>query len=157
ITAAPSDLHGRTVLWNEIRLQRKRAALGGFKSPQAPHLYASEDHYAIGFTTDKGESFQGRHHERMFFIFDEAIALPDWAWHTTKTMFQQTGKHFWLCLSNPTDVSSQMYSEYLSGGWNIVTMGCLEHPNIISELAGQDPPYPAAVRLSQVRDWVREW
>src|SRR5262249_17071451 len=47
--------------------------------------------------------------------------------------------------------------EYLSGGWNIVTMGCLEHPNIISELAGQDPPYPAAVRLSQVRDWVREW
>src|SRR5262249_59812273 len=39
ITTAPSDLHGRTVLWNEIRLQRKRAALGGFKNPQAPHLY----------------------------------------------------------------------------------------------------------------------
>jgi hypothetical protein len=157
ITTAPTARDVRDLLWREVRLQRDRR--GGFAGAAAPVLGRVEsDHYAKGFTAATGESFQGRHQERMLFIFDEAVGVDAIFWETTKSMFDPSGKHAWLVIFNPTDTSSQAYQEEASGeGWHVVTMSALEHPNVGAALAGEQPPYPGAVSLAQLHEWVRDW
>lgn len=163
ISTAPTREHIEDVLWNEIRTQRARANLGGFSGSKAPILWDGPEHYAKGFTTAKGESFQGRHPERLFFIFDEATAIPSERWTNTKTMVKKTGKHRWLAILNPTDTASQAYAERhqvdVNGDpkWHVVQMSTLDHPNIAARLAGTPEPYPGAVDLDQFEDWLTAW
>lgn len=163
ISTAPTREHIEDVLWNEIRTQRARANLGGFSGSKAPILWDGPEHYAKGFTTAKGESFQGRHPERLFFIFDEATAIPSERWTNTKTMVKKTGKHRWLAILNPTDTASQAYAERhqvdVNGDpkWHVVQMSTLDHPNISARLGGTPEPYPGAVDLDQFEDWLTAW
>lgn len=156
ITTAPTAMHVRDVLWREVRLQR--GARAGFSGPSAPELKTAVDHYAKGFTSSKGEAFQGRHQKHMLFVFDEAVGVDAVYWEATRSMFQDGGNHHWLCIFNPTDTSSQAYQEEALGeGWHVVTMSALDHPNIRAALGGDLPPYPGAVSLAQVQEWLRDW
>ncbi len=157
ITTAPTARDVRDLLWTEIRLQRRSAQLGGFRGTMAPELWAADDHFAKGFTAAKGESFQGRHRERMLFIMDEAVGISKIFWDTTRSMFQPNGTHGWLCLFNPTDPSSQAWQEEQAGGWHVVTMSALDHPNIPAQLRGERGPCPEAVSVQQFSDWVQDW
>lgn len=164
VTTAPTDRDVKDLLWTEVRLQRRGAGMGGFRGRRASEIFGSEDHLAKGFTAARGESFQGRHRERMLFLMDEAIGIDPVFWEVTETMFQNTGEHAWVCFLNPTDTASQAYQEWLTAGdgypqrgWHVVSMGAREHPNIAAELAGELPPYPGAVRLAQLDTWVRKW
>src|SRR5262245_58536004 len=87
ITTAPTNQDGRVRLWKEIRLQRGKVGRSDFAGSQAPILFDKHNHYAKGFTAEKGESFQGRHDYRMLFVFDEATGVDPIFWLTTKTMF----------------------------------------------------------------------
>lgn len=156
ITTAPTREHVQDVLWREVRQQRGRR--GGFAGPRKPELgdiYSG--HYAKGMSCDSGESFQGRHLKHMLFIFDEAVRIAPIFWEATKGMFDPGGHHAWLAIFNPTDTSSQAYQEEFTDGWHVVTMSALDHPNITAALASQAPPYPGAVSLGQVNEWVRDW
>jgi hypothetical protein len=155
ITTAPTARDVEDLLWREIRVLR--AGRGGFRGASAPLLKSSDSHYAKGFTASKGESFQGRHLKHMLFIFDEAIGVRPIFWETTRSMFKPDGFHYWLAIGNPTDTSSQMYAEELRGGWHLVQMSALDHPNLQAELDGREPPYPAAVSLAQWEEWLLEW
>ena len=155
ITTAPTHRDVCDLLWREIRLQRHH--IGGFRGNSAPELWEKPDHYAKGFTASKGESFVGRHQERMLFVFDEAVGVDQIFWETTKSMFKPDGLHHWLAIFNPTDASSQAAMEERLGGWHVVTMSALDHPNIAAELAKQPQPFPAAVSLAQVASWLRDW
>ena len=156
VTTAPTDRDVKDLLWKEVRLQR--GTRGGFKGPAAAELFESEAHYAKGFTSAKGESFQGRHPEHFLVLFDEAVGVRPFSWTTTRTMVQLGNpKHAWLAIANPTDTSSQMYAEAQSGGWTVIQMAATDHPNVIAELRGEPPPYPSAVRLAQVNEQLRDW
>lgn len=163
ITTAPTARDVRDLLWSEVRLLRQRAGLGGFRGESAPELYDGPDHYAKGFTAARGESFQGRHPERMLLLFDEATGIDATFWATARTMFSGCGKHAWVCTFNPTDTSSQAHAEEMridEGGrpaWTVVEVSSLEHPNIKAALAGRQEPYPGAVNLSQFEDWLGAW
>jgi hypothetical protein len=165
ITTAPTDRDVKDLLWSEIRRQRRFAGLPNeFTGPKAPELWSREEHLAKGFTSNRGESFQGRHLESMLFIMDEAVGIDPIFWETTKTMFQSTGQHGWVCAFNPTDTATQAYQEYLTAGdgypesgWHVVSVPAIDHPNIALELAGKPPLIPGAVRLSQLQDWVKDW
>ena len=124
----------------------------------------ADDHVAKGITTRSSEAFQGRHFRNMFFIFDEAIDIVRSIWDVTGTMFKGgAGEHVWLVTFNPTNTSSQAYAEEhsfdLDGNpnWHVVSMSAMQHPNIIAELAGLEPPYPNAVSLEQIDRWVSQW
>jgi len=164
LTTAPTRREVEDLLWSEVRLQRLAAGLKGFRGMKAPELWSSPEHYAKGFTAQKGESFQGRHHKRMLFLMDEAIGVDSIFWETTRSMFAATGEHAWVCFFNPTDTSSQAYQEWLTAGdgypergWHVVQMAAKDHPNIALELAGRPPLIPGAVRLAQLHDWVKQW
>jgi len=157
ITTAPTARDVRDVLWREVRLLRHAVGLGGFTGPKIPELWDNPDHYAKGFTAERGELFVGRHLAHMLFIFDEACLIDSAYWTTTASMFQPDGRHAWLVIGNPTDTTSQMYAEEMSGGWNVIEMSSLDHPNIQAELRGEAPPYPTAVTLSMLEGWLDQW
>jgi hypothetical protein len=154
LTTAPNVRQVKDLLWKEVRVQR--GGRGGFPGPKAARLESSPDHFAHGFTARDGESFQGNHGPHVFIIFDEAVGVDSIFWETAESMFSGEG-HAWLAIFNPTDTSSQAYAEELSGGWHSVTISALEHPNIIAELKGEPPPFPAAMRLARVEYLLGKW
>lgn len=153
LTTAPTERQVKDTLWKEVRVQRRGRS--GFTGPKVPRLESSPDHFAYGFTAKDGDSFQGHHSAHTFFVFDEAVGVDSIFWETAESMFNEGGA--WLVIFNPTDTSSQAYAEELSGGWHVISMSVLEHPNILAELAGLPPPMPAAIRLSRVETLLRKW
>ena len=162
ITTAPTARDVRDLLWKEVRLLRIRNQLdSAFSGTMAPLLQDAPNHFAKGFTSQYGDSFQGRHEEEMLFLFDESVGIAPIFWETTNTMFQPGGKHAWLCTFNPTDTTSRAYIEeglQLGDGakWRTIQMSALDHPNIAQQLRGEKPDYPAAVTLPQIWDAIHE-
>lgn len=158
ITTAPIKRDVVDLLWAQIRSQRARAGLGDLL-PKAPEMASSVDHYAKGYTAAKGESFQGRHPERGLFLFDEACGVDPMYWITTATMWKPRPFMFWLAICNPTDTTSRAYLEDTSStaAWHRFEVSALEHPNIIAQLQGREPPIPAAVTMDQVEVWIADW
>lgn len=163
ITTAPTHRDVCDLLWTEIRLQRARVNLPAhFIGPAAPEMRTSPDHWAKGYTASKGESFQGRHRSNMLFLFDEDEGLDQLYYQRTKMMFQAGAGHAWGSIGNPYTTSSASYLEELvsddkgNPSWNLFSLSCLTHPNVLAELAGLARPVPNAVTLDQVNAAVAE-
>lgn len=164
VTTAPSSRAVVKLLWAQIRLQRKAAGLDDvFRGNVAPHMGDAEDHWAEGFTAQKGESFQGQHPEYMMFVFDEDEGIEPQYYTTTGTMFVPNGKHIWLSFGNPTTTTSESYrqeqlsKEDGSPKWKLFTISALNHPNVIAGLAGKPIPISSAVTVEQIDGWVQDW
>jgi hypothetical protein len=176
ISTAPTDRDVKDLLWAEIRAQRLAAGLPmDFIGDVAPEMRTGPQHYAKGYTARGGVSFQGRHPEYLFFVFDEAMGVANPFWVSTETMFKSDPEHGWLVIFNPTDVTSIAYQEEGKGElvnkhtglptlsddpdaefkskWNVFTMSALDHPNI----TGEGAQIKAAVSMSQVDTWVKDW
>ncbi|GIK36556.1 MAG: hypothetical protein BroJett011_03890 [Chloroflexota bacterium] len=154
LTTAPTERQVKDLLWKEVRAQRR--GRGGFPGPKMPRLESSEVHFAHGFTARDGDSFQGNHSRHSFFVFDEAVGVDSVFWETAESMFSGEG-HAWLAIFNPTDTSSQAYTEEMSGGWHVIPISVLDHPNIAAELRGEPPPFPSAIRLARVEELLKKW
>ncbi len=162
ISTSPKMDSVKRIVWKEVRRMRLRAGLGDLQ-PRSPEMSDAPDHVAFGMTAASGEGFQGNHELKSFFIFDEACGIDPVFWSVTRTMFKPEAGHFWLALFNPTDTTSQAFIEDHSTDdegnplWTTVRMDCLQHPNIIAQLAGQEPPIPSAVTLSMINEWISAW
>lgn len=159
VSIAPRLEHLKNILWKEVRLQRAKARVKlplDFIGPSAPEMRDGPDHYAIGLTANKGESITGRHEGRTLFVFDEGVGIQAIYWTTVKTMFRP-GKDAWVVFANPTDTTSQMYAEDMGGGWHVVTLDAMDHPNIAAGLAGDPLPVGNAVTVDQIDVWVKDW
>lgn len=164
ISTAPTKRDVKQLLWSEIRMQRQRAGLSmPFIGPEAPCMRTSEEHWAMGYTANKGESFQGRHRPRMLFIFDEANGIATINWSGTRSMFDPGLHHAWLAIYNPTNTTSQAYIEANNVDdagqtrWKIFRLSAANHPNLLAELDGQPKPVPHAIGLSMFEDWLKDW
>lgn len=163
---APKYEHLCDVLWAEIRMLHARAVRplpDFFVGPKAPEMYEHPDHWAKGYTTSRGESFQGRHRENMLFVFDEDEGIDGVYWTTTGTMYQPGHGHGWIASCNPVTTSSQSYLESLKHEpdgrpkWKMFVLSSLNHPNVKAELRNEPPPIPNAVSLAQVNTWLADW
>lgn len=166
ICNAPSARAVEDVLWVEIRLlwQRAKEKLPDwFVGPKAPEMYDTPDHWAKGYTTSRGESYQGRHRENMLFLFDEDEGIDPIYWTTTSTMYQPDQGHGWLACCNPVTTSTQSYLEGLATDirgnpkWKSFRLSSLSHPNITASLEGRPLPVPGAVTVGQAEQWVKDW
>jgi hypothetical protein len=160
ISTAPDARSVKDVLWAEVRKQRQNALITlGDLQPAAPEMRSGPVHWAKGYTANSGEGFQGRHHSRMLFVFDEAVGIDQVFFQTVETMFSGEPGHAWLIIYNPTDTSSQAFIEVNSlrddgtPKWKTFTLSCLDHPNV----TGKGPYIPGAVSRKQVSDWIQAW
>ncbi len=163
ISTAPTYKAVADVLWTEVRLQRHRANLSGFRGESQCRMATSPEHWAQGVTARKGEAFQGRHRAHMLFVLDECIGVDSVYWEAIDTMAKGTAGHAVLAIGNPTDQASRAYAESQatrarSGEpkWHVYSLSSLQHPNIAAELAGLPPPIPNAVGLEQVEQGLSD-
>jgi hypothetical protein len=151
LTTSPKYDQVKDVIWKEIRLQR-RGRDDVFPGPKAPRMETAPDHYATGFTAARGAGAQRQHELKVLGVIDEAVGVAPEIWLALDSMCTHM-----LAICNPTDPGSEFYRREQMGGWHVVTISALEHPNIAAELAGQEPPYPKAIRLNWLRDRIKEW
>lgn len=147
LATAPTAVQVRDLLFKELRTLRPSSA--GFL-PKDTRLQSGWDHFVHGFTAAKADAFQGRHGTSLGLLFDEATGIDPEFWGRGETMFQPHPGYWWLCTYNPNDSASRAYLEEERGGWHVVVLNALEHPNILAEIQGQPPPIPAAIRLDSV-------
>lgn len=144
LATAPTYDQVRDLLFRELRTLRRSSS--GFL-PKDTRLQDAPDHFVHGISTNHPDRFQGRHAERLGLVFDEATGIDPAFWARGETMFESHGGHWWLCTYNPNDSASPAYLAEESGGWALVVLSALEHPNVLAELRGDPPPIPSAVRL----------
>lgn len=153
LTTAPTKAQVDDLLWKEGRAQRRgRPGL----MPKASRMETSETHFAVGFTARDANAFQGRHERNGFIEFDEAVGVEGQFWDAAEGI-ASGGDWMWLCIYNPTDISSRAYEEELTGDWHVKRVSALSHPNILAGLRNEKEPYPGAVTLPWVNERVRKW
>ena len=153
ITTAPSARQVERLLWGEVRVQRRgRPGL----LPKDPQIWLSAQHYALGYTSDSGDAFQGWHHEHLSILFDEAtgISAPFWLSADHMCIYPSNRQ---LAILNPTDTSSYAYQAWESGEWNSISVCAFEHPNVIAGLKGETLPYPGATTIEAVERDIRQY
>ena len=137
----------QTQLFKEVR--KLRPFFLGLQ-PRSPEIAHLPNHFALGFSTNKADSFKGQHEAALFLLFDEATGVHSDFWDAGETMFQPGPGMAWLATYNPHDTTTPAYAAEQGGGWAVVRLSALEHPNIAAELRGEPPPVPSAVRLARV-------
>lgn len=156
-TTAPRFEQVKNLTWREVRAQRQ----GRDMLPMAPTMYGrnrngslNQEHFAMGVAAGDSDAFQGTHEEFFFMVFEEAVGIKRPVWVATDGMLSSGDRNFWLAIMNPTDSSSAAFQFEMMGGWKVITISALEHPNIRAELLGKPRPYPKAIALSWVRDQI---
>jgi phage terminase large subunit len=78
LTTAPTHRQVEDILWREIRTRWRDATYElSPKPPNTTDWNVSEDRWAKGFSTDKGDKFQGYHSKNVLIIVDEASGVTD--------------------------------------------------------------------------------
>ena len=162
-TTAPTKNQVVNLTWKEVRLQRRGAGLGGLM-PRAPIIQTffqngelNPGHFAAGYTAKDADSFQGDHEENLFIIFEEAVGIDEEFWTAAEGMLSSGEDNRWLAIMNPTDTGSTAYQQELSGGWHVITISALDHPNLLAELRGEPKPFRKAISLSWVEKRLKKW
>lgn len=141
----------RDGVFKEIR--SSRPMLPGI-FPRATRVESAPNHYIHGYTSANADAFMGRHSLYLSILFDEGTGIHPLIWERAGTMFGGVEGHSWLVTYNPNDPSTPPYAEEESGGWNVIRLSALEHPNTLAELRGDAPPVPSAIRLNRILDRI---
>jgi len=151
LTTAPSWSSIHDLLWGEIKSQRPPGAGGRLLDLR---LDGGPMHYLAGHNAESGSGFQGRHEARVLIVLDEAMGVPPYIWEATNAMMTSPDCRV-IALGNPTETSGEYYDIRENPDWSVITISCLDHPNIAAELAGHPAPFPKAVSLIWVEEMVR--
>lgn len=152
LNTAPNWEAVHDLLWQAIRAQRQPGMPGRLLEMM---LDGGPQHYAKGHNAETSTGFQGRHEGRQLIIIDEAMGVGDHIWQGTNAMMVTEGCRT-LAVGNPTQTSGEFYDIQTDPDWVHFRISCLDHPNILAELAGLPAPFPKAVRLVWVQEMLRK-
>ena len=108
-------------------------------------------HYIRALNAQKQEGFQGEHAAPILIILEEAVGVPPYIWRAVDGLLTEESARV-LAIFNPTDEATPAGEMCRSPFVNVLTASGLDHPNILAQLEGEEPPYPGAVELR----WVFE-
>lgn len=145
LSTAPTERQVKMLLWGELRRQwaSSRLPLGGELS--ATRLQLASDWYALGFSTDSPERFQGFHAPSVLVVIDEASGVDSEIFEAADSVLAGAESKL-LLLGNPTARAGRFFEAFSDPSFRTVRIGCLEHPNVVS---GKNV-IPGAV----TREWV---
>lgn len=116
LTTAPTHRQVEDILWREIRARWRDSVVE--LSPKAPNTTdwsLSEDRWAKGFSTDKGEKFQGYHSDNILIIVDEASGVTDEIFEAIEGVMLG-GNARLLLIGNPNNDSGEFYEAFEGAG-----------------------------------------
>lgn len=159
-TTAPTKAQVEDLTWKEVRVQRR----GRDMLPKSPRIesYLSNGeinmaHFAAGYTARDANSFQGDHEANLFLVFEEATGIEPAFYQAGDGMLSSGSGNRWLAILNPTDTGSEAYQQEMAGGWHVITISALDHPNLAAELRGLPKPFPKAISLAWVLEKLKTW
>ena len=131
LSTAPTFRQVRHVLWRQIRQLHRRAkdTLGGKLYDTRWEL--GEDRYAMGFSADTADQFQGFHSPNMFIVVDEAEGVSDEIYEAIEAVMTSAECKL-LLIGNPTTVTGvfrRAFHEESHLYYN-VTISALDSPNV---------------------------
>lgn len=140
VTLAPTWRQVKNLLWRDIRKQHSSAkmTLGGH--PITTELSLDEDWYAIGFSTQEGdtaiERITGIHSPNIMVVFDQAAGLDEVYWKGAKAILTSENSR-WLALGNTAIYNSQFRKVCETGHmpgigkWDVLPITAYDSPNVI--------------------------
>ena len=166
ITTAPTGRQVEGIIWREMRsrFHGARMELGGEVLTKTLNL--SENHFAIGFTTDEPEKFQGFHNENVLVIGDEASGLSEICYQAMENPLS-TGFTRELIIGNPTQSVGTFRESATSKLYNTFHISAFDTPNYTAfgitqqdiesgawkeKMEGKELPYPTLTAPAHAAD-----
>ena len=80
LTTSPTERQVRTVLWSEMHRMAEVAKVPSPKFKTTEFEFCDKKNFAIGFSTNQTENFQGYHGKYVLIIADEAPGIESGIW-----------------------------------------------------------------------------
>jgi phage terminase large subunit len=154
ITTAPTWTQVKNLLWREIHVAHYAA--GDRRHPVGKlhdtGLEMAPDWFAVGFSTNEPERFQGHHAEHLLLIVDEASGVSDAIFNAAQGFLTAHGARL-LLLGNPTQLAGEFFDAFHSkrAGYERIAISTLDTPAYTAE---QVPD--VVLRSLPTREWVDE-
>jgi hypothetical protein len=171
LTTSPTQRQVRTQLWTEIHRLVERAKVPYPKLRTTELRFRDDNNFAIGFSTNQTENFQGYHGKYVLIIAAEAPGIESGIWDAVAGTMAGGIVHI-VMAGNPTVPSGAFFDAFSKerGLWNCFTVGAFDSPNLkgltLEQLLGMDPaeggpldqnPLPHLVTKRWVYDQYQSW
>ena len=144
LTTSPTQRQVRTQLWNEMRRLVAQARVP-FPEPNTTSFpFRGDENFALGFSTNQADNFQGYHGRHVLIIADEAPGIESGIWDAIAGTMAGGIVHI-VMAGNPTVPSGAFFDAFTKerGLWNCFTIDSFDSPNLkglgLSELLALDP------------------
>lgn len=171
LTTSPTQRQVRTQLWSEIHRRVAEAKVPYPKLKTTELKFRGDDNFAIGFSTNQAENFQGYHGQHVLIIADEAPGIESGIWDAVAGTMAGGQVHI-VMAGNPTVPSGVFFDAFHTERrlWNCLTTGAFDSPNLagldLEQLLKLDPaeggpldqnPVPYLVTKRWVADQYLAW
>jgi hypothetical protein len=171
LTTSPTQRQVRTQLWTEIHRLVERAKVPYPKLKTTELKFRDDHNFAIGFSTNQAENFQGYHGKYVLIIADEAPGIESGIWDAVAGTMAGGTVHI-VMAGNPTIPSGAFYDAFTNERalWNCFTISALDSPNLqglsLEQILPMDPveggpldqnPLPHLVTKRWVYDQYHSW
>jgi phage terminase large subunit len=171
LTTSPTERQVRTVLWSEIHRVVEAARVPYPKLKTTEFEFRDKKNFAIGFSTNQTENFQGYHGKYVLIIADEAPGIESGIWDAVAGTMAG-GKVHVVMAGNPTTPSGAFYDAFTRERalWNCFSIDAFDSPNLkglsLEQLLRLDPaeggpldrnPFPFLTKKRWVFDQYRIW
>lgn len=135
-TFAPTWNQISTLLWKEIKADRRRNRLPGRVTETCEIRTLDPEHFAMGRAvlggSNKTETVQGQHNKYLMFILDEAEGMPAYVWDSIRAM-TVGGIAIVIMLGNPRTRTSEFHKLKDRSHVKSFRLSCLHHPNVLAD------------------------
>jgi hypothetical protein len=131
LTTSPTQRQVRTQLWSEIHRAVERAKVPYPKLKTTELRFRDDNNFAIGFSTNQTENFQGYHGKNVLIIADEAPGIESGIWDAVAGTMAGGRSHI-VMAGNPTIPSGAFFDAFHRerGLWHCMTIGAFDSPNL---------------------------
>lgn len=152
ITTAPTGRQVREVMWQEIAkmVSRAKVPLGGRVLTTTWQIDGGW--FAIGFSSDEADRFQGFHSRDMLVVVDEACGVSPQIFEGIDSLIVSENNKL-LLIGNPTTPEGRFYDSFKNPMYNHIHISAFETPNLV---AGRIVN-PYLVTPQWVEDRRQEW
>jgi phage terminase large subunit len=143
LTTSPTQRQVRTQLWSEIHRAVDRAKVPYPKLNTTDFKFRDDNNFALGFSTNQTENFQGYHGKHVLIIADEAPGIESGIWDAVAGTMAGGDVHI-IMAGNPTIPSGAFFDAFTKdrGLWNCFTIDVFDSPNLegigLEQLLGMD-------------------
>jgi hypothetical protein len=161
----------RTQLWFEIHRLVERAKVPFPKLKTTELKFRDDNNFALGFSTDQAENFQGFHGKQVLIIADEAPGIEPGIFDAIAGTMAG-GRVHTVMAGNPTIPSGPFFDAFTKdcGLWKCLSIDAFDSPNLkglnLEQLLAMDPaeggpldhnPLPQLVTRRWVYEQYRAW